>query len=256
MKIKRNQIFISGLVNLSAESSERPGFLINAYTGAIVDTRNLKLVFDVAGMGSKPSFPVLREHQRDRIVGHGSGQVKNGAFMVSGVFASSNDGLECFSLAQEGFPWQASVGIKPVLIRQLSPGETETINCRAITGPAEIWLKSEVSEVSFVSLGADHETSVSIFSKQNSEMFDVDIEELKKISSKKSLMLKSLHEISPENADSLYRQLVMDGVLSERKRCLDILSMNAPNISQKVEAVRSGLSLSDAYLEIFDKKRI
>jgi hypothetical protein len=252
MRTKRGKYFIPGFVTLSAKSSsERPGFSINAYTGAIVDTQqNMKLVFDLDGMKSKPSLPVLREHERDRPVGYGSGQASGGAFVVNGFFATSKDGIECLALAEEGFPWQASVGIKPISIRQLSPGESTIVNSRTVTGPAEIWLKSEVKEVSFVSLGADSSTSISVFSDQGGELFDVDVEE----PCRNSISVKNrLREIAPDEADSLYRQFVMDGVLTERKRCLDILNINCPTGS-KIEGIRNGLSLSDAYLAIWSQK--
>ena len=135
-------------------------FELLAYTGRILETRLGSLVFDIAGMKTKSKMPILREHKRDRVVGYGKARNDGRNLYIDGDFSkSSPDGREVLDLAIEGFPWQASVGIWPRKKRRLSNGTSATINGRNITGPAEIWEESDVGEVSFVAVAADHGTS-------------------------------------------------------------------------------------------------
>ena len=62
--------------------------------------------------------------------------------------------------SKRGFPWQSSLGANllspPEFVR---PGESATVNGQSHDGPFYIARKSNLSEASFVSLGADSKTS-------------------------------------------------------------------------------------------------
>lgn len=156
---------------LELESDDGDGdpksFMITAYTGRSIGTGSGKVIFDVNGMKAKAKFPVLREHARDRIVGLGTKTWKDESHLfMRGDFAKdSQDAIEVKSLAMQGFPWQASVGIWPEKIKVLdSEKETAIVNGQEVKGPIEIWTQSHVGEVSFVALGADDETAAVVLS--------------------------------------------------------------------------------------------
>lgn len=171
---KRNTLTLSAPVELQAGEGDDPdSFMITAYTGRPVDTWFGRLVFDLKGMKTRETMPILREHMRDRIVGYGNkAWADKQNFYVSGRLSRSTpDAEQILSLAREGFPWQASVGIWPLTIKVLdSEKETETINGQEIRGPAEIWQESLVGEVSFVALGADGDTAAIVLSDQGAEV--------------------------------------------------------------------------------------
>jgi len=170
---KRNTLTLSAPVELKAEGDGPATFMITAYTGRPVDTWFGRLVFDLKGMKTRETMPVLREHMRDRIVGYGNkAWADKQNFYVSGKLSNSTpDATEIASLAGEGFPWQASVGIWPLTIKVLdSEKETETVNGQEIRGPAEIWQESLVGEVSFCALGADGDTAAIVLSDQGAEV--------------------------------------------------------------------------------------
>ncbi len=149
---------------------EKSNFTILAYTGRPVDTWFGRLAFDLAGMTTKPRFPILREHGRDRVVGVGEKSWTDKAgFHVSGRFLDTAEGREVKALAAEDFPWQASVGIWPVKVKTLAEGENAVVNGHKTKGPGEIWQESRVGEISFVSLGADSDTEVVVFSATGTE---------------------------------------------------------------------------------------
>jgi hypothetical protein len=155
---------------LKKSGGQTRAFMITAYTGAVIDLGwSGKFVFDVTGMKSKEKFPVLREHKRDRVVGIGTRSWNDGRnFFMRGDFASTRDGREVLDLAEQGFPWQASVGIWPKKIKRLeNDKESAKVNGMEIKGPAEIWLKSMVGEVSFVAIGADDQSAAVVLHKTN-----------------------------------------------------------------------------------------
>ena len=142
------------------------GFRIEAYTGEVVDRWFGKLVISINGMQANNSLPILRDHNSSQIVGYSQKAWTDGSFFVEGMFSDVTEvSKEVKGLADEGFPWQASIGVKPSMILSLEEESSMEVNGETINGPAEIWLESRVHEVSFVPLGADDNTNVSRFSK-------------------------------------------------------------------------------------------
>jgi hypothetical protein len=166
-----NQVTLSApvLFRDAPEGKLKTEFDITAYTGAVVDRWWGKLAIDVEGIKAKAKMPIFREHFREAIVGYSMANRKeNGKFMVSGKFSSVTDAArEVQALASDGFPWQASIGVKPLKIMAIEQGATAEVNGQDLEGPAEIWLESEVFETSFVALGADDNTQVACFSQVN-----------------------------------------------------------------------------------------
>lgn len=143
-------------------------FSILGYSGAPVEFYGWRFVISLSGMTAKPRFPVLREHERDRIVGMAEAwRVDENGFHVEGNFSGATpDGREALALAREGYPWEASIGVDPLKVLRLERGKKQTVNGRELEGPLDIWLESEVREVSFVSLGADRNTEARALASQ------------------------------------------------------------------------------------------
>jgi hypothetical protein len=146
--------------------SELSGFEIEAYTGAVVDRWWGKLAINVAGISAKQQMPVFKNHDPDKIVGYSTSTAKDASFWVNGVFSDATESAkEIKGLAAEGFPWQASIGVRPKVIMEIREGASMNINGAEVLGPAEVWMESEVVETSFVPLGADANTRISVFSE-------------------------------------------------------------------------------------------
>lgn len=164
---------LSAPVALLADAAGTDGaaparFAILGYSGAPVEFYGWRFVISLSGMTAKPRFPVLREHMRDRIVGMAeSWSVDEKGFHVEGNFSGATpDGKEALALAREGYPWEASIGVDPLKVLRLERGKKKTVNGRELEGPLDIWLESEVREVSFVSLGADKNTEARALASQ------------------------------------------------------------------------------------------
>jgi len=200
----------------SGEDEDPKSFMITAYTGRSIKIWSGKIIFDVSGMKAKAKFPVLREHARDRIVGLGTKTWKDESHLfMRGDFAKdSQDAIEVKSLAMQGFPWQASVGIWPEKIKVLdSEKETALVNGQKVEGPIEIWTQSRVGEVSFVALGADDETAAVVLSGDQVpvtiEGQDVNLESLLRMRKDKlekggSVMPKAVEVL--ENKDKMFKE--------------------------------------------------
>jgi hypothetical protein len=139
-------------------------FKLVAYTGAPIEAGWWgKVCIDLAGIRTDDKLPALREHIRDRAVGVIDSISKTGgALSAAGYFVDTRDGREVKNLLSEGYPYQASVGVFPEEIEEVKQGKSALVNGYSLSGPAVVVRKSHVREISFVSLGADANTSAAI----------------------------------------------------------------------------------------------
>lgn len=155
------------------EAATARRFAILGYTGAEVKIWGYRFVIELSGISLKTAIPALREHERDRIVGMtDESRVDDQGLHLFGTFSkATSDAAEVLALADEGFPWQASIGVSPLQILKVEAGAVATVNGRGVRGPIDIWQQSQVSEISFVALGADDNTAAIAMSAENQEVF-------------------------------------------------------------------------------------
>jgi hypothetical protein len=126
-----------------AATARQGDFLMEAYTGQVVERWWGRLAIDIEGIEAKKTIPILRDHRTDQIVGFSNDAWADGSFYVSGRFSKSAPHAgEVRSLAQEGFPWQASIGVAPKKVLRLEQGEAMTVNGQEVAGPAEVWKRA------------------------------------------------------------------------------------------------------------------
>ena len=155
---------LSCSVSLAEGEGAKPRFSMLGYTGALVTGFWDDFIIDLSGMTANDKFAILRQHQPDRIVGIASSwRVDDAGFHIEGEFVgSTQDAREVLELGREGYPWQCSIGVWPLEVSRLAAGATATVNGREVSGPCDIWTRSKVRECSFVTLGADGDTSATI----------------------------------------------------------------------------------------------
>lgn len=137
---------------------------MTAYTGGRLMLGNFyyPVVVDLSGLKvSAKSRPILRDHDASQIVGHtDSVTVNAGNIRVEGTVSASNEhAREVAESADNGFPWQASIGARAGRMVFVDKGESVEVNGRKFTGPVYVARQSTLGEVSFVALGADDNTS-------------------------------------------------------------------------------------------------
>lgn len=143
-----------------------PTFRMVAYTGATMDIWGwgAKVVVDLAGVKiPDKTRPILKDHDPRVVTGHTTAITVDNEIIVEGVLSGANaETQEIIASSKNGFPWQASIGAK-VLVREfVEAGATAAVNGREFAGPVEIVRECELFEISFVALGADDNTNVSV----------------------------------------------------------------------------------------------
>lgn len=147
----------------------RRRFQMIAYTGAAMDAAFGTMIIDLDGLEiGRTRKPILRQHDPNRIAGYSDVIEKSDRLVMRGALSAKTDaGREVAELADEGFPWQASVGIDIDKVDVLEAGSSRTVNGQVINGPAMVISKSMLREASFVPLGADGATSAVVFARDS-----------------------------------------------------------------------------------------
>jgi hypothetical protein len=163
-------LFAAADVAAPGKAGARRTFTGVAYSGGAITDQCCweSVVIDVDGVKFMPErMPVLLEHDRDRAIGYTTGfDISRGQIQVSGVLlgeGASEAAAEVAAMADQGFPWQMSVHIVPDSVESVESGGEAAANGRAFRGPAKIFRKSAVREVSFCAVGADRSTSAAVF---------------------------------------------------------------------------------------------
>jgi phage major head subunit gpT-like protein len=163
--------FSSGVEFLQAADGEAAAgprkFRIVAYTGAPIrqSWSREPVIIDMAGMTLPQTVPIVVGHDYaiGSILGQGTPSVQGGQLIVEGEILADNDNArQVLALAAAGYQWQASVGAD--VGRHLRFGEDQitTVNGQTVQGPVRVVRASTLRETSFVTLGADRSTAVSI----------------------------------------------------------------------------------------------
>jgi hypothetical protein len=195
--VKKKDLVFSDHSELSL--SEDRTFSGIAYSGKVIKNHPFwgDLAFDVSTMSSKPRIPILFNHDMEKIVGSGTLEFSDAVKVSGSISPTTKYGQEAYALIkEEGFPMQESVYIEPESIFNLPKGDKMTVNGQQLVGPATIFRGGKIKEVSLTPLGADSETSTTMFNDQEQELQILEetimTEEMKKFS--------KLFAISPEEA--------------------------------------------------------
>ncbi len=163
-----NEITLTGSVELQAAADGKlPSFTMLAYSGDVMSVGGYgSIVIDAKGLDIPGrSVPVLKDHDLEKIVGHGNATVdkRTGEIAANGVVSGVGPAAqEVVNLAKNGFAWQASVGASVLKSEYVESGQSVKVNGRTVQGPVTVIRKSSLREISFVSIGADSATSVSV----------------------------------------------------------------------------------------------
>lgn len=154
--------FLKGEPVSESEVETPRRFSMLGYTGVEVDWGWLgRFIIDLSGIeAEKEKMPALRDHSTRQIAGViDSTESGENGFVAEGTFSKVTEtSHEVLELADEGFPWQCSIGVRALQVVSVKEGETYEVNGRTVSGPIDVWMKSKVFEVSFVVFGADDET--------------------------------------------------------------------------------------------------
>ena len=143
-----------------------PRFSMLGYTGGIIRQAWSRepIVIDLAGMTVPSVVPIVfgHDYSLEAVLGQGTASVGSELVIDGAILAESEAAGQVVKLGDKGYQWQASVGADVDEQSLVAAGDTVTVNGRTFEGPVRIVTRSTLRECSFVTLGADAATAVTI----------------------------------------------------------------------------------------------
>jgi len=166
---KKEMVFLEDTgIQLSEKESEddTQSFSMLAYSGKVIKGRTFwggDLAIDVNGIQFKGKrFPILEQHELDKKIGvaNTTPSLDNNQVFFEKINLLKNESAQEFkSNLDAGFPYQASIGIRPLVIEELAEGSEAEVNGYKLKGPGSIIRKSLFKEASVCVFGADPNTA-------------------------------------------------------------------------------------------------
>lgn len=172
IKLDSGVTFLQAAEGDSAASPKK--FRIVAYTGSQIRQgwSREPVVIDMAGMQLPATVPVVLGHDYTlgSILGQGRPFMEGGQLIVEGeILADNENARQVLALGASGYQFQASVGADVRRHQKIDAEGVTQVNGTAHIGPVRIVKASSLREVSFVTLGADSQTSVAIAAEADEE---------------------------------------------------------------------------------------
>ena len=143
-----------------------PRFSMLGYTGGVIRQAWSRepIVIDLAGMTVPSVIPIVFGHDYalESVLGQGTASV-SGTLVIDGSILSKGEAaMQVVQLGDSGYQWQASVGADVDEQYLVADGDTAQLNGQTFNGPLRVVSRSTLRECSFVTLGADAATAVTI----------------------------------------------------------------------------------------------
>ncbi|MBN2584865.1 MAG: hypothetical protein JXL80_17505 [Planctomycetes bacterium] len=250
----------------AGDEDKRPRrFHMDAYTGGALMLAGWRfpVVVDLDGLTVRGGAKVYLDHNRSSRVGHlEAANTISGRLQVTGVVSSTSAAAhEVVADADNGYPWQASIGASVQQVEFVSEGKSVTVNGREFAGPLNVARRSSLSEVSFVGNGADDQTSANIAAggtgaaKEATHMDTVTNEKVEKVEGQDTTTVvatgpEKVAEVADQVADLRAQAAAeQDRIAAVRKACGDA----HPDIAAK--AIREGWDQTRTELEVLRAER-
>jgi len=176
------------------------------YSGSKVDHWYWgKTVIDVEGIdfSQHKKYPILENHDTDKKIGFSDKvELNNNVFFPEIKLLSNAHAEEFYNNAREGFPYQASISIRPTLLERVEKEESTEVNGMKLKGPLTVFRKSLFREGSICVHGVDTKTDSSVFAE-----FDVDNLEYEILSFSDGTQSLSDHILTNPNQEDVIMDL-------------------------------------------------
>lgn len=274
---------------LAAEGADQlpPSFEAVAYSGGVVPGHTLtpriqgNYVIDLAGMGSARTMKANLDHKPNQRVGHLTefDNDKTRVKVAGSLSAATQYRDEVAKSAANGYGWDVSLEASLMKPEKLPAGKTTTLNGRELAGPLTIFRKSTLTDLGFVSRGADEGNVVHVAASAAGEK---NMTEFEKFAASLGVDLESVNDEHRANLQATFDAKtgtpapakskgsiasLADEIRSENKRQEEIKAMGLKamkeqpfyidQIEKMVEAALSNDISPDAFeLEIYRGTRM
>lgn len=218
-----------------------------------------KVVVDLSGVRwNRSDIPILLDHSPARIVGYTKtlGLEEGEGLVAEGVLSKkTEEGRHVRELAEEGFPWQASVMLEIESIEDVGDDVSVEVNGYSLEGPAVVLRKTRLREVTVTTLGADENTDAELFGERRKGPI---------MSNVTRAAAEPKGEAPPTAAppaEARFTQAEVDAAVSaavaaERTRAAKIIAGAAPHQSALAAShVQKGTDAADALLSLIEGRK-
>lgn len=160
----------AGAPNIVAEQgSEKPSKVsMIAYTGGVMTPKvgngRVRLVVDLgsAKIEAGRQIPALRDHDFKRVPGYLYAKVQDNQILAEGRLLENPEADDIRAAHSQGLKWQVSIGMEDATYEPIEAGRFVSVNGQRFQGPIFVARNARLREISFLSVGADADTHVSL----------------------------------------------------------------------------------------------
>jgi hypothetical protein len=212
-----------------------------------------KLAIELSGIRWKARVGILKDHDTEQRLGVAETvRVEPGRGLVAdGRLIDNEHSRAVLADHDGGFPWQASVYLVGEEVQILGENEAATVNGQSVQGPAAVFRRSNLREISFCALGQDDDTSATPLSAASAEI-TVAIH-----SSKRQQKMEPENDngdaakLAEQKHEAALKSATENAAKAERDRVAAILKHSTKEQRELAESmIAEGVSLSDAMLKI------
>ncbi len=241
------------------EGEEEKKLSMLGYSGALMDHWWWgKVAVDVSGVkfGRKP-YPILEDHMTEKKIGVAFNvQTDDNKIFFPEIKTLKNKfSEEVLGNMEAGFPYQASISIKPTKIEEVKEGAKAEVNGMKVKGPAMIFRESLFREASLCVFGVDSNTDTKAFSEREEDLVEfsysvVGEEDIPNNEGEEPIMdLKELKEKHPNLVFSIEKEIAdaKNLELSAKDTEIETLKTEITSLSENVKE-------KDSAIQEFTKK--
>lgn len=166
------------IINLKDSENEQRKAEMAVYSGKKMDHWFWgDMIIDVEGIQFNGSrHPILEDHDTARKIGFTDKVDTEGRVFFPEINLLDNaHANEFYDNAKQGFPYQASISIRPTLVERVEKGEKVEVNGEKLPGPLTVFRKSNFREGSVCVFGVDSKTSSTVFSDEDMADIQYDV---------------------------------------------------------------------------------
>lgn len=153
-------------IHAAAAGAKTATFDLVAYNGGPLELENYEepVIVDLAGLSNAPSVVANYNHDNDKVIGHVTAINNDGRQLtMQGSLSHAGEARDTVvASAASGFPYQASVEVRPGQMQRVAAGQSVEVNGQRFDGPLLVAKTGYLYGIAFVPRGADETTSVRI----------------------------------------------------------------------------------------------
>lgn len=247
-----------GVVSFTQQEGEERKLSMLGYSGSVMDHWYWgKVAVDISGVkfGRKP-YPILEDHMTEKKIGIAFDvDTSNNQINFHEIKPLKNKfAEEVISNMDAGFPYQASISIKPTKLEELKEDSSAEVNGYTMKGPGIIFRESLFRESSCCTFGVDNKTNTKAFSEREEDLVEfsysvVGEETITNETEEPIMDLKELKEKHPNLVFSIEKEVKdqMDIELSAKVTEIDTLKTEITSLSEKIKE-------KDTAIQEFERK--